>query len=270
MRSTIEYSDVLLCNASGEILDCLDKVHKRAARIVSGAIRGTHSDVLYNELSWQTLASRREERMLMLYSDIVHGRAPDYLSELLPQTVSMRTGGRYNLRNANDLSREFARKDTFKNSFIPAMTDVWNNTPENIRSIESRPELKAHLRRNRPPCNPFFLLGRRTLNITLARIRMKCSELNEHLYNMHILESPLCQCGEVETSLHYFFHCPYYHTFRLRLQRNFNSLEIDFTLNSILHGDEHQVSMHANMIESIDTFMTATNRFSLLRAEPLS
>ncbi len=80
VRSILEYADLLFCNTSQDNLDNLNKVQKRAGKIVSGAIRGTSSDTLYNELSWETLDARRDKRMLVSYSDIVHNRAPSYLA----------------------------------------------------------------------------------------------------------------------------------------------------------------------------------------------
>ena len=39
----------------------------------------------------------------------------------------------------------------------------------------------------------------RRINITLARIRMQCSELLYHLYQNHVADSPNCPCGVIET-----------------------------------------------------------------------
>ena len=35
-------------------------------------------------------------------------------------------------------------------------------------------------------CKPLYYYGKRKFNIIHARLRMKCSEVTAHLYNMHI------------------------------------------------------------------------------------
>ena len=60
----------------------LKKIQKRAGKIVSGAIRGTSCIKIYTELSWESLQFRRENKMIILYSDILHDGTPSYLNPL--------------------------------------------------------------------------------------------------------------------------------------------------------------------------------------------
>ena len=99
IRSLLEYSDVLLCNAAQDSLELLNQVHKRTDRIVSGVTRGTSSESIFSELGGETLETRRNNRMMLLYTDIMHGRAPQYLKDHVPETVKDRTRGTYALRN---------------------------------------------------------------------------------------------------------------------------------------------------------------------------
>ena len=55
----------------------------------------------------------------------------------------------------------------------------------------------------------------RRIKITLARIRMQCSELLYYLYQNHVADSP---CGAIETPEHYFFDCPLHHIGREELR----------------------------------------------------
>jgi len=268
IRSILEYADILFGNATQDNLDKLNKVHKRGGKIVSGAIRGTSSEVIFNELAWETLDTRRDRRKLILYSDIVHNRAPPYLQPHIPQTVQERTQGRYQLRNNRNLSQPPARTETFKNSYFPSMVDVWNNTDPAIKSISTRTTLKTTLCRTTPKPSPFFSLGKRSINVVLARIRMECSELNSHLFANHVIAHPLCQCGQVETAAHYFLECPMYTLHRLRLVNQLRLLEIDFTIDILLHGTSYPAS-DRTLIEHIDQFITATDRFSLISGPPL-
>ena len=40
-----------------------------------------------------------------------------------------------------------------------------------------------------------FEYGNRTTAVKHAQLRMKCSLLSEHLYDLHVVDSPDCQCG---------------------------------------------------------------------------
>lgn len=262
VRSILEYADVLFTNTTQDNIEKLNKVQKRAGKIVSGAIRGTPSDILYGELDWESLDKRRERRMLLLYSDIIHDRAPSYLHTHIPQTVQERTQGRYNLRNQNDLTQPVFRTETHRKSYFPTMASTWNTTDPAIKSIQSKTTLKTTLKNNCKP-NPYFYLGNRRLNITLARIRMNCSQLNSHLFAMHIIPDPNCQCGQLESTTHYFVDCPLYTLHRMRLSNQLGHLGLDFNVETILHGTSDPIT-DLLLIEHVGEFMNATTRFSLI------
>ena len=143
------------------------------------------------------------------------------------------------------------------------MVDVWNNTDPDIKLIPSHSALKSSLCQTSPKPNPYFNLGKRILNIILARIRMECSELNSHLFENHIISNPLCRCGEVETTTHYFLDCPFYTLHRLRLSYQLGLLDVDFTVEILLYGTSN-LAIDKIMIGHIDHFITATDRFSLI------
>ena len=61
--------------------------------------------------------------------------------------------------------------------------------------------------------NELYYYGNRSTNIKHAQLRMKCSRLNAHLYNLHVVDSPGCSCGhDIEDNNHYLLICPLYHT----------------------------------------------------------
>jgi len=265
VRSVLEYADIVLCNSTQDNLDKLNKVQKRAGKIVSGAIRGTSSETIYNELSWETLETRREKRMLVFYSDIIHNRAPPYLQSHIPQTVQERTQGRYNLRTNNNLTQPAARTETFKNSYFPTMVTTWNTTDQTITSIPTRSALRNTLNCHNPKPNPYFTLGRRKLNIVLARMRMECSELNSHLFAYHVIPSPHCECGGgLETNTHYFLECPLYTVHRTRLIGQLRLLEVNLSLDNLLYRTS-DTDLDQRITTLVDEFIVATNRFQLLR-----
>ena len=59
--------------------------------------------------------------------------------------------------------------------------------------------------------NVLFNYGERNINIICAQLRMKCSNLHKHLYDLHVVDSPACACGHnVEDVNHYLLVCPLY------------------------------------------------------------
>ena len=67
----------------------LDSVQYEAARLVTGAIKGTSSVRLYKELAWEPLSSRSEFHLLSQFYKIIKNLAPHSLSELLPKLSSV-------------------------------------------------------------------------------------------------------------------------------------------------------------------------------------
>ena len=66
-------------------------VQYEAARLVTGAIKGTSFARLYKELAWVSLSSRRKLHLLSQFYKIVKNLAPYYVSELLPKLSSEHT-----------------------------------------------------------------------------------------------------------------------------------------------------------------------------------
>ena len=98
IRPLMEYGDVIWNNCYDRDSALLDSVQYEAARLVTGAIKGTSSTrlALYKELAWESLSSRRKLHILSQFYKIIKNLAPYYLSELLPKLSSERT--RYRLK----------------------------------------------------------------------------------------------------------------------------------------------------------------------------
>ena len=74
-------------------------------------------------------------------------------------------------------------------------------------------------------------------NVIHAQLRMNCSNLNAHLHNLHVIDSPACVCSHsIEDTAHFFLYCPLYYTQRLALQ-NIVSRYTEFKLETLLFGD---------------------------------
>ena len=236
IRPILEYGDVLLCNMTEEQSQMIEQVNKRAGSIISGAIRGTSSNVIYNELGWATMESRRKSHRLVTFHKIINGKTPDYLRNCLPQRVRDTTS--YSLRDADNLVTMPTRIEIYYKSFFPATVRDWNALSPNVRNIVDHEKFREALAKEMPCRNKLYSYGHRKTSILHSRIRMGCSALTGHLYNYHVVENPRCDCGApMEDSFHYFFECP-----RFIIQRDAMMVSIaeitNCTIGTLLFGND--------------------------------
>ena len=71
---------------------------------------------------------------------------------------------------------------------------LWNNLPDDVKDLDSFDyccdKVKPLAKRNEL-YNGFT----REANIAHAQLRMQCSNLNGHLYNLYVIDSPKCSCS---------------------------------------------------------------------------
>ncbi len=165
---------------------------------------------------------------------IVHHTAPDYLVEILPNTVNADT--HYNLRNSEDLQQFTFRTEKFRKSVLPDCIRKWNSLDSNIQNESSITSFKNLIDINEKSC-PLYSLGIRKLNIIHAQLRMECSNLNAHLFNLHVIDSPECSCSYyLEDTAHFLLDCPLYLIQRIDLRNTVSNIAI-FNVNTLLYGD---------------------------------
>ena len=92
----------------------LDSIQYSACLAIAGTIRGTSYEKLNQELSLETLQSRRLFRKLWLFYKIVNIQSPSYLFAYIPSTDRI-----YNTRNAANVPRIISKHIFFKNSYFP-------------------------------------------------------------------------------------------------------------------------------------------------------
>jgi hypothetical protein len=188
-----------------------------------------------------------------------NGQCPDYLSNLLPPTVLQQSSR--NLRNAEDYSVIARRTLLYSRSFRPSATELWNSLHIDIRQSDTLSHFKASLTQIFNLCDnvpPHFSTGPRNLSILLARIRNNCSNLNSDLYKNHLVNSPICSCGNgIEDATHYFLRCPKYNIQRTTLfnsLHSFHPLSCDMLLNGkIAYNVVNNTYIFSEVKKHIDT-----------------
>jgi hypothetical protein len=264
IRPLLEYGDIIWDKSPQEILNKLETVQLNAARIVVGATARCSTEGLYAETAWEPLYKRRESHRLTLMYQIVHGAAPQYLIDLLPDQVQGRTT--YNLRNRGDIDEPLVGINLHGNSFFPSTVKLWNNLDRAKKSLPSVESFKASHKRSLPSKNPLYFFGGRLENAIHARMRIGNSPLKADLSDvLHVIQSPLCPCGGgvSETARHFFFECPLYDIHRATLRANLLPLLVsarnhDYLLFGIPNSD-HVTNL--KVFGAVHQYIRETKRF---------
>ena len=131
----MEYALVVWDNCFVREKQSVEKIQNEAARLVTGITRSASINNLYREIGWMTLEDRSKYQKIICIYKIINGLAPNYLKDIFPQNVSDRTS--YTLRNANDIDIVLWRTKLLASSFIPSAVSLWNELPDDIKSLQS-------------------------------------------------------------------------------------------------------------------------------------
>ena len=128
----------------------------------------------------------------------------------------------------------------------------------------------------RPSLNKIFQCHNPKGIKLVTRLRLGLSHLGEHKLKHSFQDTliPLCSCGvDIETTSHYFLHCPLFHAERSFLLNNIN--EIDSTIFNksdsvvtriLLYGNQSfKDEVNLLILNATIDFVLSTNRFD----EPL-
>ena len=135
IRPHLDYGDIVYYRAFNESFHKnLESIQYNAAIATTGAIRGTSSENLFQELGLESLKSRRWLKKLCLFYKMFHEKSPTYLFHLIPPINNV-----YATRSSqsNKISSFKTRHNFFKDSFFPAVISEWNSLDVNIRNSSS-------------------------------------------------------------------------------------------------------------------------------------
>ena len=209
------------------------------------------------------LKTRRQEQKQTLIFKAVNGLTPNYISDLIPPLVKNTTN--FSLPNNNDFVFPYARTEISRKSCIPSSLSLWNSLDSYIRSSNCTSHFKSNLKRLRPAITKvpsFYLTGDIYLSVLHARIRNKCSNLNNDLFNIHLSPTPLCnRCQETEDAEHFLFICPNFtehQTTMFHSTRSFHPLNA----NKLLYGDPNLTNdENARIFTAVQNYIKSSKRF---------
>ncbi|KAI8495333.1 hypothetical protein Bbelb_267880 [Branchiostoma belcheri] len=266
VRTKLEYASVLFSNIGTTACKTLEQVQYQAGRLVSGAMARTPRLKLLEELEWDSLAARRDYNRLLIMYKLVSGSVPPHLHLLIPTTRDSQRQLQVRLRNDAHLHVPFCRTATYRNSFVPYTTRLWNSLPSEVRESASynqfRQRCRAHILSTRHH-QKYRRLGDRQNNILTTRLRLDWSQLNSTLAKFK-LTSRSCSCGATsETVAHFLLSCPLYEDARQTLATEVRRLtDRPLSTNILLNGyPGHDPLTDQNLSAALHTYISSTNRF---------
>ena len=131
VRLNLDYADIIYGKPFNESFKTkIEMIQYRAALVITGAIKGTSRDRLYQEIGLESLADRRWSRKIFFFHKIVNGLLPSYL-----QSYSNHyNDGEYQIRSAcrNKMKTLSRRAKVFNSSFYAYSIKEWCALSEEI------------------------------------------------------------------------------------------------------------------------------------------
>ena len=122
----------------------LQKMFNIAARILTLTPAGNDIEPVLITLHWLPILKRIQYKILLLTFKVLHGTAPQYLSELLKPEVTDRTTRQ---TNTNWLHVPKTRTKTFGDrAFAATAPTLWNSLPIKLRFIDELSAFKTEIK----------------------------------------------------------------------------------------------------------------------------
>ena len=170
IKPFLEYADVVWNNCTRYEVNALEKIQLDAARIVTGATKLVFLEVLYNEMGWESLETRRSKHMMCLFYKMKNSIPPNYLSSLVPQSIETIT--HYSLRDATNIRQPLTRTQLYYNSFMPSSIRLWDDLPSEMTESNTYTNFKYQLNKNtrKPPKYYMLVTGLLKYNIYVSEL----------------------------------------------------------------------------------------------------
>ena len=133
IRPHLDYGDIIYDQAYNlSFLQKLESIQYNAALAITGTIRGSSREKLYQQLGLESLQLRRWYRKLCCFYKICNKQAPGYLTELIPTRNEV-----YQTRHLANITSLSFKHNFFKNTFFPSTILEWNKLDPSLRNSAS-------------------------------------------------------------------------------------------------------------------------------------
>ena len=115
IRPHLDYGDVFYDQVfDASLLEKLESIQYNACLALTGAIRGTSKEKIYQELGLESLQIRRWYKKLCLFYKIYKNQSPSYIYNIIP-TINTH----YTFRKSDKIPYFKTKHNFYKNSFFP-------------------------------------------------------------------------------------------------------------------------------------------------------
>ena len=133
IRPHLDYGDMIYDRAYNALFhQNIESIHYNAALEITGAVRETSREKLYQELGFESIQRRRWYRKLCCLFKIINNQSPRYLFQLVPSPST-----RYFSRNSENIAQLWTKHDFLKNSFFSSAIKEGNNLDPQIKKSKS-------------------------------------------------------------------------------------------------------------------------------------
>ena len=144
--SQFNYCDIVYSNMDKYLKNKITKVQNLCLRFIFDYRRKDHCNynALRKELNWLDMDKRRIKHGLTLIYKIIHGMAPNYLSDSFTLVQEIHN---INTRRANNniwISKTITSK-VHRKAYTFEMANIYNSIPENIKNSVSVNSFKKHI-----------------------------------------------------------------------------------------------------------------------------
>ena len=208
VRPHLDYGDIIYDQAhNASFHQKLESLQYNACLAITGAIRGSSREKIYQELGFESLQQRRWYRELCTFCKVFKNKSLRYLFNIIP----IRSPA-YSTRNDVNIPLLKTNHNFFKNSFFPSTIIEWNNRDPNLRNSDTYETFKnAILKFIKPSAHSVFECHIPQGIKFPTRLRLGLSYLREHKFKYSFQDSlnPLCKCSnQVESTTHFLLHSP--------------------------------------------------------------
>ena len=117
IRPHLDYGNIIYDRAySTSFCLSIKSGQYNAAWAITGAVRETSTEKLYQELGFESLQQRRWYRKLCCLFKVINNQSPTYLFQLVPSPNT-----RYFSRSSKNIPQLRTKHDFFENSFSPRL-----------------------------------------------------------------------------------------------------------------------------------------------------
>ena len=93
------------------------------------------------------------------------------------------------------------------------------------------------------------------------QLRMQSSNLNYHLFNFHVVDSPSCRCSyKCEDVNHYLLQCPLYASERQKLLSVVEQICVANVEVLLFDSSKHSFDENSVIFKSVEMFILESNR----------